>query len=92
MRLSDQSRSIVALHGDGGHWKRSWTDRDSGFFWLSDVLPINSPNIRVLSYGYRTGSSLSVEEIAFDLMNQLEVARNGDCVRVCSSEFVNHCS
>ena len=52
--------SIVAVNGLNGHRESTFTAA-KGIFWLSCLLPEQSPNIRVLSYGYdaRTyGSSL----------------------------------
>lgn len=65
--------SLVAIHGHGGHWERSWTDRDSGVFWLRDFLPERWPESRVLSYGYDASSALAiyVEDIAADLVVKL---------------------
>ena len=67
--------SIIAIHGDPGHWKDSWTDRDSGTFWLENILPLEIPGCRVFSYGYKTGVENSVEEIAETLLRQMSAIR-----------------
>lgn len=42
---------IVAIHGLNGHRKKTWmVDKD--FLWLSDLLPFDLPNTRILTYGY----------------------------------------
>ncbi|KAG8815662.1 hypothetical protein FRC17_000630, partial [Serendipita sp. 399] len=42
---------IVAIHGLDGHREDSWT-ADNGTMWLRDLLPIDIPNARILTYGY----------------------------------------
>lgn len=44
-------RSIVAIHGLDGHRENSWTS-DTGTMWLRDLLPLDLPNARILTYGY----------------------------------------
>jgi len=43
---------IVAVHGLNGHREKSWTDDKSGILWLRDLLPLQLPNVRVLTFGY----------------------------------------
>jgi hypothetical protein len=63
----------VAIHGHGGHWKTSWTDRDSGTFWLQHILPKFMPEARVITFGYDASDALaiSVEDIGMNLMSGL---------------------
>ncbi|PVF91573.1 hypothetical protein CPB86DRAFT_802724 [Serendipita vermifera] len=42
---------IVAIHGLDGHRERSWTAAN-GTMWLKDLLPLDIPNARILTYGY----------------------------------------
>ncbi|PVF91312.1 hypothetical protein CPB86DRAFT_820593, partial [Serendipita vermifera] len=42
---------IVAIHGLDGHRERSWTAAN-GTMWLRDLLPLDIPNARILTYGY----------------------------------------
>ncbi|PVF97304.1 hypothetical protein CPB86DRAFT_707261 [Serendipita vermifera] len=42
---------IVAIHGLDGHRERSWTAAN-GIMWLKDLLPLDIPNVRILTYGY----------------------------------------
>ncbi|PVF91575.1 hypothetical protein CPB86DRAFT_878439 [Serendipita vermifera] len=42
---------IIAIHGLDGHRERSWTAA-SGAMWLKDLLPLDIPNARILTYGY----------------------------------------
>lgn len=44
--------SIVAVHGLQGDAIRTWTHEKSHICWLSDLLPKEIPNARVLSWGY----------------------------------------
>jgi hypothetical protein len=43
---------VVAIHGLNGDAEQTWTHRDSGTLWLRDLLPVQIPAIRVLTYGY----------------------------------------
>ena len=45
------SYSVVAVHGQNGHWENTFTAAN-GVCWLRTLLPKHAPNIRVLSYGY----------------------------------------
>ncbi|PVF97371.1 TPR-like protein [Serendipita vermifera] len=57
---------IVAIHGFGGHSERSWTAAN-GTMWLRDLLPLDIPNARILTYGYdldtRSFTSTSIQSI-----------------------------
>ena len=67
------SYSIVAVHGLNGHRESTYTAAN-GTCWLRSLLPVQSPNIRVLSYGYdaRThSSSLLSQENLHDHAEQL---------------------
>ncbi|KAK4452200.1 hypothetical protein QBC34DRAFT_435996 [Podospora aff. communis PSN243] len=43
---------IVAIHGLNGDREKTFTTRSGGVNWLQDLLPIDIPNARILSYGY----------------------------------------
>ena len=43
--------SIVAIHGLNGHREGTWT-ADNGTLWLRDLLPLDLPTARILTYGY----------------------------------------
>lgn len=51
---ADSTRSIVAVHGLGGDWERTWTDSESSKLWLRDFVPEQFSNLkfRISSYGY----------------------------------------
>jgi hypothetical protein len=49
------SISIIAVTGLAGHAFGSWAV-SSHVMWLRDILPVDFPNARVLTYGY--GSEL----------------------------------
>ena len=40
------------MHGLNGHREKSWTDSKSKILWLRDLLPLQLPNARVLTFGY----------------------------------------
>jgi hypothetical protein len=50
--------SIVAVHGLGGHWARTWED-ENGKLWLRDFLMSQLPNARIMSYGYNSKTAFS---------------------------------
>ncbi|OQE35114.1 hypothetical protein PENCOP_c014G06499, partial [Penicillium coprophilum] len=52
---------IVAVHGLGGHRIRTWTHK-SQCYWLGDLLPVDIPDARIMTFGYDAnvrGSSLN---------------------------------
>ena len=50
--------SIVAVHGLGGDWERTWTD-ENGKLWLRDFLPMQLPTARIMSYSYNSATVFS---------------------------------
>lgn len=44
--------SLVAVHGLGGDSVETWTHPKIKTFWLKDLLPLNVPDARVLTFGY----------------------------------------
>jgi hypothetical protein len=71
--------SIVAVHGLGGHWERTWTD-ENGKLWLRDFLPSQIPNARIMSYGYNSDTAFSkavtdINDEAAMLLNRLNNER-----------------
>lgn len=73
--------SIVAVHGLDGNARSTWTDPDSGKFWLEDFLPDAFPKARVITFGYDSGLAFSrskagIENSARDLLNRLRILRS----------------
>ena len=95
MRTSDQVfLSIVAVHGLNGHRESTWTAQGSQTNWLRDLLPVDIPNTRILSYGYNSrthkAENLSLQSIyehAITLLQDLCTYRRNTKVRRQSS----HC-
>ena len=53
---------IIAIHGLNGHYRRTWTAvSKSGreYNWLQDFLPKQTPNARIMSYGYNSAVQFS---------------------------------
>ncbi|MCJ1268052.1 hypothetical protein MMC22_007938, partial [Lobaria immixta] len=46
----DPLLDIVAVHGLNGHREKTWTVNDVN--WLRDLLPLDIPKARILSWGY----------------------------------------
>jgi hypothetical protein len=78
-----QLASIVAVHGLNGSARKTWTDKESGKFWLEDFLPHAIPSARIMTFGYDSSLAFSkskagIENFARDLLNRLKAARNSD--------------
>ncbi|TLD25152.1 hypothetical protein PspLS_05891 [Pyricularia sp. CBS 133598] len=43
---------IVAVHGLNGDARKTWTDPESGSFWLEDFLPERAKTARIMTFGY----------------------------------------
>ena len=67
--------SIVAIHGENGDWKKSWTARETGFFWLADALPSVAPSARIVSCTHNGTQDNIGEGLLWDLID--DRAANG---------------
>ena len=71
---------IIAVHGLRGSPVRSWIDSSSQSMWLREMLQVDVPNARVMSYGYRTeevlrGNDFALNTLANDLVENIMDAR-----------------
>ena len=71
---------IIAVHGLRGSPVRSWIDSSSQSMWLREMLQVDVPNARVMSYGYRTeevlrGNDFALDRLADDLVENIMDAR-----------------
>ena len=71
---------LVAVHGLGGHRKRTWQHTETGAYWLQDFVPADIKNARIMAYGYNSAVAFSksiagVEEFARDLLERLKTVR-----------------
>jgi hypothetical protein len=79
-------RSIVAVHGLGGHREKSWTYKngEERVLWLKDFLPIYVPNARIMTFGYSLeGDGILAAKIAdkaAELLGQVSSERIRDNV------------
>ncbi|KAI9768501.1 MAG: hypothetical protein M1840_004911 [Geoglossum simile] len=48
---------IVAVHGLNGDPKNTWTNHKASAFWLKDFLPLDVPNVRVMTFGYNSSAA-----------------------------------
>jgi hypothetical protein len=95
MGLVIDSASVVAVHGLGGDWERTWTDIPSGKNWLRDFLPNQFPNSRVMSFGYDSASALStavsdIDDAARSLIDRLDGERQQEVAKRRPIIFVAH--
>ncbi|MCJ1404370.1 hypothetical protein MMC11_007595 [Xylographa trunciseda] len=78
----DAEMDIIAVHGLRGSPIRSWTNRSPQTMWLRDMLQVDIPTSRVMSYGYRTEDVLrqnrfNLDRFARDLVDSIVDARAG---------------
>jgi len=69
------------VHGLNGTAKDTWTDKETGTFWLEDLLPSAIPTARVMTFGYDSRLAFSrsrqgIESYALDLLNRLRAVRS----------------
>ncbi|TLS25043.1 hypothetical protein PpBr36_07291 [Pyricularia pennisetigena] len=74
---------IVAVHGLNGDARKTWTDPESGKFWLEDFLPERAKMARIMTFGYDSKLALSkskagVETFSRELLGKLRLLRMGD--------------
>jgi hypothetical protein len=74
--------SIVAVHGLNGSGRKTWTDKQTGSFWLEDLLPGSVPAARIMTFAYDSALAFSrskagIENFARDLLNRLRLLRAG---------------
>ncbi|KAH0536549.1 hypothetical protein FGG08_006579 [Glutinoglossum americanum] len=86
--------SIVAVHGLGGDWERTWTD-ENGKLWLRDFLPSQLPSSRIMSYGYNSATAFSkattdITDEAGMLLDRLSGERLNQQERTRPIIFVAH--
>jgi hypothetical protein len=68
--------SIVAIHGEYGHWRQSWSSVDSpSYFWLEDAIPHKFPRARVVSCEHGGVRENIIETLLWDLID--DRAANG---------------
>ena len=71
------------MTGLGGHALGSFKQRNGPFVWLRDGLPVDEPDLRILSYGYDTTivNSSSFQSLT-DLARSLQLDLEGIQVRM----------
>merc|ERR1711964_205373 len=52
---------IVFVHGLNGDAIESWTDPDTKSFWPKDFLPNDTPEARVMTFGYMPMLHLAIQ-------------------------------
>lgn len=75
----DDVIDIVAVHGLGGHYEKTWTpnsETPQQQNWLKDLLPSRVPNARVMSFGYNSAVAFSksvgdISTFAEQLLNKV---------------------
>ncbi|KAL0631451.1 hypothetical protein Q9L58_009683 [Maublancomyces gigas] len=79
--LANPSVDVIAVTGLAGHAFGSWRSRNTGKMWLRDMIPIDLPNARILTYGYDTTlpgskSNAQISEYANQFLESLKDARH----------------
>lgn len=70
----DTEADLVAIHGLGGHPHNTW--KAGKHSWLEDFLPVDLPQLRVITFGYNDARAFSesgsnIENIAVDLLEDI---------------------
>lgn len=92
---------IVAVHGLGGHYEDTWTwkpanaNSDTPCNWLKDLLPVEIPNARIMSFRYNSAVAPShsigdISTFAVQLVQLLRRERDSDRQRRRPIIFVCH--
>ena len=79
-------KSVLFIHGLGGHWHDTWKAKDAEVPWPRDILPDRLPHCRILSWGYdshitswqRVVSHNTVTDHANNLLRDLSNYRDED--------------
>jgi hypothetical protein len=91
----EQTIDLVAIHGLGGHYDETWTDKNAGKNWLHDFLPEQIPQFRIMSWGYNSRvlwskSVGNVTTFAQSLLADLETCRNTKALQERPLIFICH--
>lgn len=91
---TNKQRSIVAVHGLGGHAYKTWT-AESGHMWLKDSLPAHFPRARIMTFSYDSPAAWlepdsGIQSAALDLLTQLRAARRTTVARARRIIFICH--
>jgi hypothetical protein len=82
--------SIVAVHGLNGDPTESWTHPDTKSMWIKDSLPLDVPNVRVMSFGYNANvafgsTTATIMDHARDLLSSLVDEREEEDASISST-------
>ena len=69
------------MHGLNGHREKSWTDEQTRTMWLRDLLPIQVPNARIMTFGY-DADTLKLSDVSHLTLNDHGVSLIVDLLRV----------
>lgn len=86
---------IVAVHGLNGTARKTWTDKETGKFWLEDFLPDAVPTARIMTFGYDSALAFSnskagIRNFATDLLNRIRVVRSSHEAKNRPLVFITH--
>jgi hypothetical protein len=79
---AEQTIDLVAIHGLGGDFYETWTDKNTNQNWLEDFLPKEKElrQLRIMSWGYNSmvlgsNSTATITTFAQSLLGDLKTAR-----------------
>ena len=94
---SNPAVDIVFVHGLGGDAIKTWTHQNSKKFWPGDLLPIEMPDARTMTFSYdaKTASYRSLSQSSFNLnannlVDRLIKKRQNDDERKRKIIFISH--
>lgn len=70
----------MAVHGLNGHREQTWTAPD-GVNWLSDFLPSDIPNARILTWGYDANTNSTSQISAQSLYDHAKTLVSDLCLK-----------
>ncbi|KAI9767544.1 MAG: hypothetical protein M1840_005581 [Geoglossum simile] len=93
-QVRDYNSDIIAVHGLGGDWEKTWTD-ENGKHWLRDFLPSQIPTARIMSYGYNSKTAFSkaatdIDDEAKMLLDRIHGERQTEGASKRPIIFVSH--
>lgn len=98
----DAQVDVVLVHGLNGHPRGTWTAKNGGVFWPSQLLPVSlkSAQARILVYGYNadvytfgnesSASSDLIHQHAQSMVTNLAYERKSEEREHCPIIFVAH--
>lgn len=92
VRETTDSRVVIFIHGVNGHWKQTWLNSRTGFFWPEELSKATGYSTYSLQYDANTnwyGTTMSLQERAASVLDYLQLtpALAGKDLAIVSHSF-----